>query len=597
MTNSLSITGKQWRLRVPEIRESSQLSSQLGLPEVMGKILVGRGVNNPKDALNFITPKFSDLPDPSHLLDMDAAVESIIKTINDGGKIAIFGDYDVDGGCASALLMRFFAALNVETYLYIPDRNSEGYGPNEKAFDDIKQNGCNLAITVDCGSMAFEPLTHAKKIGLDVIVTDHHQTKPQKPDSVAFINPNRVDETSNCTMLSGAGVAFYLAMAVRRKLRDSNFFNDKMPQPKIEEYLDLVAVSTICDMVPLTGVNRVLVQKGLKVLGTHKNQGFSALMQVAEVDEAPTTYHAGFVIGPRINAGGRVAECDLGANLLASNDAKYINKIAGRLNKLNEERKRIEAEVLEEAKRIAKDQITEETKAIILANQGWHAGVIGIVASRIKEVYNLPTFILAIDGDEAKGSGRSINGIDLGKALIDCGGLLVKGGGHKMAAGLTIKTENIEKFTKKLNELVSEQAMKHTSVDVFQPYISLDGHLSTGAVTEEFMQTIARLEPYGSGNSEPKFVFSNVKVNFAKAVGADGSHLQFSIGSGVGAPLRGIAFKAMETKLGSFIMQAQKSGMPVSVCGTLRPNYFNGRTTYQLQMADAFEGSWPTSGS
>jgi len=591
MSENLSITGKRWQLRSQDERAALALSRQLGVSDVLGRVLAGRGIDQGELALSFLSPKLAQLPDPAHLLDMGVAVERLLQAIENNEKIAIFGDYDVDGACATAVLVRFFRSIGLEALLYIPDRMVEGYGPNADAMDSLKEMGADVVITVDCGSVAFEPIAHAAEIGLDVIVTDHHQTKPEKPACLALINPNRVDETSECTMLSGAGVAFYLVLALTRALRAKKFFTEELKEPDNRSLLDLVAVATICDMVPLTGPNRVLVQQGLRGLAMRQNFGLAALVDVAEVEEKPTAYHVGFVIGPRINAGGRVAECDLGAKLLSTENPAEAREIAERLQLLNEERKEIEAAVLDEALIQAEKVFTEDTSALVLAGEGWHAGVIGIVASRVKERYHRPTIIIAIDGEDCKGSGRSVAGVDLGKAIVECSDLLTKGGGHKMAAGLSMQKENIAAFTEKLNSIVKKQA-EVSENDIFQPRLSVDGFVMPAALNSEFMQELDKLEPYGSGHAEPRFVLNAVHLNFARAVGAEQNHVQIAIETVGGKTLKGIVFRAMESDLGPYLIKSAQSKERVSLCGVARRNYWQGREQIQLQVQDAFPGRW-----
>lgn len=586
-----SLTNKIWNMRNSNMRLGLKLAQTLGVSPVLGHILSSRGFSDVDMALAFLTPKLSELPDPNHLLDMDIAVERLIKAIETGEKIAIFGDYDVDGGCATALLVRYFRSIGVEALLYIPDRMTEGYGPNNEAMDTIKKMGADVVITVDCGSVAFEPMAYAKSIGLDMIITDHHQTLPQKPDCVALINPNRVDENSPCTMLCGAGVAFYVALSLTRALRVKGFFKNDIKEPDNRFLLDLVSVATVCDMVPLLGPNRVLVGMGLKAMSSRQNLGLAALADISGVEEKPNTYHAGFMIGPRINAGGRISDCDMGAKLLSTTNYDEAQDIAEKLNILNEERKKIEVDVLEKAMDEAENQMFSKPEALVVAGVGWHEGVIGIVASRVKEKFHRPTIIIAINGDEAKGSGRSISGVDLGKAIIDSKGIIIKGGGHKMAAGLSIKTTRIDEFRKYLCELVKAQIDEDKN-DIFTPKLTVDDCISVDGVNLELMNELDKLEPYGNGHYEPKFVLSGVTVNFAKAVGVDGSHVTLGVSGSSGKQLRGIAFRAMETDMGPYLLAAQKNKKPISILGTLKRNSWQGNDSVQLHVMDIFDGHW-----
>lgn len=586
-----SITGKLWQLKNNDMRLGLNLSQKLGVSPIVGHILSSRGFTETDMALTFLTPKLSDLPDPNHLLGMEDAVHRLIDAIEKGEKIAIFGDYDVDGGCATALLVRYFRSIGLEALLYIPDRMTEGYGPNNQAMDTLKAMGADVVITVDCGSVAFEPMAYAKSIGLDVIITDHHQTVPELPECVALVNPNRVDETSPCTMLSGAGVAFYMVLSLTRALREKGFFNEDNKEPDNRYLLDLVAVSTVCDMVPVLGPNRVLVAMGLKALASRRNLGLAALADVSGVNEKPNTYHAGFMIGPRINAGGRISDCDIGAKLLSTENPTEAQNLAEQLNLLNEDRKNIEADVLIEAMTQAENMMADNPNCLVVAGEGWHEGVIGIVASRIKEKFHRPSIVIAINGREAKGSGRSISGIDLGKAIIDHKNLLIKGGGHKMAAGLSVETAKIDDLRKALEAHVSKQ-LEASKEDLLTQKLYVDDCIGLEGVNLKLIDELDRLEPYGSGHYEPKFVITGVTVNFAKAVGADGSHLSLSISSLSGQQLRGIAFRAMESDIGPYILSAQKTKKNISVLATLKRNSWQGRDSVQMQVVDVMEGNF-----
>ncbi|MAI08394.1 MAG: single-stranded-DNA-specific exonuclease RecJ [Magnetococcales bacterium] len=586
-----SITGKLWQLKNNDMRLGLNLSQKLGVSPIVGHILSSRGFTETDMALTFLTPKLSDLPDPNHLLGMEDAVHRLIEAIEKGEKIAIFGDYDVDGGCATALLVRYFRSIGLEALLYIPDRMTEGYGPNNQAMDTLKSMGADVVITVDCGSVAFEPMAYAKSIGLDVIITDHHQTVPELPECVALVNPNRVDETSPCTMLSGAGVAFYMVLSLTRALREKGFFNENKKEPDNRYLLDLVAVSTVCDMVPVLGPNRVLVAMGLKALASRRNLGLAALADVSGVNEKPNTYHAGFMIGPRINAGGRISDCDIGAKLLSTENPAEAQSLAEQLNLLNEERKNIEADVLTEAMTQAENMMVDNPNCLVVAGEGWHEGVIGIVASRIKEKFHRPSIVIAINGREAKGSGRSISGIDLGKAIIDHKNLLIKGGGHKMAAGLSVETAKIDDLRQALEAHVTKQ-LEASKEDLLTQKLYVDDCIGLEGVNLKLLDELDRLEPYGSGHYEPKFVITGVTVNFAKAVGSDGSHLSLSISSLSGQQLRGIAFRAMESDIGPYMLSAQKTKKNISVLATLKRNSWQGRDSVQMQVVDVMEGTF-----
>lgn len=583
--SQLSVLGKQWRLREGAAQLGISLAQRLDVPEIVGRIMASRGIGL-DEAADYLSPNLARLPDPSSFLDMDTAISRLMTAIENGEKIGIFGDYDVDGSCATALLVRYFHALNIAAELYIPDRLTEGYGPNEIAMKRLAKAGVKVLITVDCGSLAYAPMAKAAELGIDVIITDHHQTKPEKPACVALINPNRIDEDTPHTNLSGAGVAFMLLVGLNRALRHKGYFNGN--EPDLKQLLDLVAVSTVCDMVPVTGVNRILVDRGLKVMAARSNAGLRALADVSGVDAMPGTYHAGFLIGPRINAGGRISACDLGARLLSTTDLTEADTLAKRLHELNKERQEIEAQVLDEALQVAEKMYHDEMGALVVAGEGWHPGVIGIVAARVKEKFHRPTFVISFDENGVgKGSGRSIDGIDLGSAVLACGDLLVGGGGHKMAAGLTVEKDKLAAFRQKLDELVLAQAARATR-DVFIPHLSIDGALRPGAATLSFLGKLEKLEPFGVGNPEPRFAFTHVTVQGARIVG-DG-HLKLQLVDMDGGRLDGIAFRAMQGELGPFLSNLKSRN--VTICGKLRRNVWNGRETVQILVDDAYDGLW-----
>ena len=586
----LSVTGKRWEWRHNRQRHGMGLAQRLQVPEIVGQILASR-IETPEEGRVFLEPNLRNLPDPLELKDMDKAVARMVKAVQDGEQITIFGDYDVDGSCGSALLMKYFGWLGCKPHLYIPDRMSEGYGPNPGAMERIAEAGGKVIVTVDTGSLAFDAFNRAKELGLDVVITDHHQTQSNFPPCVALVNPNRMDETSELTNLAGAGVAFMLVMAVNRGLREAGYFEaqENKTEPDLRQLLDLVAVASVCDMVPLTGVNRILVDRGLKVMGQRSNMGLTALADVSGLDTKPGTYHAGFMVGPRINAGGRIGACDLGANLLLTQIPEEARSMAAQLNALNEERKEIEQQVLAQALDKAEEIMQQDPASLVVAGEGWHPGVIGIVAARIKEVHHRPIFVVSFDEDGiGKGSGRSITGIDLGKAVISAkeAGLLVSGGGHKMAAGITVTKDNFNHFVKHLETHVKDQVAK-VGEGVFTPCLRVDSSVSPKGVSLELLDDVEKLEPYGAGNPEPRFVLTGVRADGLRVVGEN--HLKFRLTDGAGY-LDVIAFRAMSTPLGPWLMNLQ--GRTASFCGKLRRNVWQNRESVQLLLDDAFDGNW-----
>lgn len=580
---STSLKGHTWTLRTTDDRLALAHAQRNGVPEIVGRVLAGRNIEL-EDADDFLNPSLKrQLSNPSLLKDLDEAVDRLVKAITEGEQIGVFGDYDVDGATSSALLKRYFDALGKPIEVYIPDRQKEGYGPNGPALRKLRDQGLHVVITVDCGAMAFEALEEADTIGLDVIVADHHQMTAQMPKTAALINPNRLDDTSGLGQLAAVGVTFFLIIGLNRKLREQGFFSDGgVKEPNLMNDLDLVALGTICDVVPLVGINRALVHQGLKVMGARRNLGISALCDIARVSEAPGTYHAGFVVGPRINAGGRVGRSDLGTRLLSSDDPSEVQGIAHELDRLNSERRNIEAEVQAGAMRQAEEQMAAlDPSVLIVSAHGWHPGVIGIVASRIKDRFGRPTFVLAIEANGiAKGSGRAIPGADLGSAVTDAvdAGLLVNGGGHKMAAGLTVAEEEIEGLRDHLNSSLRAQ------VDLARASqgLGLDGVLSPAGATRELVEELERVAPFGAGNSEPRFALSGAEVVKADLVGEN--HVRCILrGAGTGS-LKAIAFRAADSALGAALMSGD--GRRIHLAGRLQADNWQGRKGVQFVIED-----------
>ena len=578
-----SLNGRCWRLRPCDERAALAIAQRHDLPEMLGRILSGRGVSIDA-AESFLHPSLqNDLPDPACLMDMERAAERLAKAVMANEKIAVFGDYDVDGATSSALIRRFLVAIGVPLILYIPDRIKEGYGPNAAALTALAERGVRIVITVDCGTLAYEALAAGTGKGLDIIVVDHHQAEAHLPDAFAVINPNRLDDSSGHGQLAAVGVAFLLLVALNRSLRKKGWYTQKgVSEPNLLQWLDLVALGTICDVAPLSGVNRVLVRQGLKVMARRHNAGLRALAEVAGVDTDPTTYHAGFVFGPRINAGGRIGKSDLGARLLSSDDPDEVGVIAQELNLLNRERQAIEALVLEQALEQAERRNTNEP-LILVAAKGWHPGVIGIAASRLKEHFNLPALVIGIDENGiGKGSGRSITGVDLGSAVIAAGqaGLLINGGGHKMAAGLTVEAGKIDALRTFLTQRLAAQVDAASDAGD----LTIDATLVAGAATVELIDALAMAGPYGAGNPEPRFVIANASVVNSSIVG--GKHVRCILATGGGQKLSGIAFGCAETPLGQALLAGMRSG-PLHVAGKLRADQWRGVRRVQLHVEDA----------
>ena len=575
-----SFSGKRWHQRPCDERTALRLAQQHDLPEIIGRLISARGIGT-ESVTSYLYPKLStDLPDPGHLLDMSVAVDRLVFAVQQEQKVAVFGDYDVDGATSSALLKRYFRALGQNIRIYIPDRLKEGYGPSIPALDQLKSEGADVVITVDCGITSHEPLTHAKDAGLDVVVLDHHVGEACLPDAVAIVNPNRLDETSVCGQLAAVGVTFLFLVALNRGLREAGYFSDQvLEEPNLMEWLDLVALGTVADVVPLTGVNRALVVQGIKIMYQRRNEGIKALSNVANLDEMPTAYHLGFIFGPRVNAGGRVGEADLGAKLLSTTDPSEAAHLAQLLDAYNQERKEIEERIQEEALVQAESQ---GNRSVIMASgEGWHPGVIGIVASRLKERYNLPACVVALADGKATGSGRSIPGFDLGNTVIAARqqGLLRAGGGHAMAAGFTLDADKLSEFHDFLDQRVGTFIQDQEII----PTATVDGVLTIRASTLELIQTVQCLGPFGSGNAEPRFAFSGLRVVNASVVGK--GHVRCVFSDAGGARLQAISFGSAESALGHHLLN--HGGRPVNVLGRLRENVWQGRSSVQLQIDDA----------
>lgn len=580
-----SIGGRRWRLRNTDERLALALAQQAGLPEILGRVLAGRGIglDELEDHLNPSLRRL--LPDPSRFRDMDAAAERLAHAIVKDERVAVFGDYDVDGATSTALLSRFFTAVGRDLRVYIPDRLKEGYGPNAPALRRLAQEGVKVVITVDCGTLAFAPLQAAADIGLEVIVADHHLAEPELPRAIAVVNPNRLDEAPGFGQLAAVGVTFLLVVAINRRLRAMGYYTPDRPEPNLLGWLDLVALGTVCDVVPLTGLNRALVGQGLKILRGRSNVGLAALADVAGVAEPPGAYHLGFLLGPRVNAGGRVGQADLGTRLLSTDDARLAQQIAAELDRYNRERQEIEATVLLEAMQEL-EHVPETAALALVARQGWHPGVIGIVAARVREAAGRPSFVIALDENGlGKGSGRSIPGVDLGAAVVAAGqaGLLVNGGGHAMAAGLTVEVAKLNELKAFLNERLAPAVEKAGA----SASMGFDGALGIGGANAELCDKLEQLGPYGSGNPEPRFALAGARVIQADVVGEKHVRCLLTAGDGSGPRLAAIAFRSVEADLGPALMQARQTGSALHVGGHLRTNHWRGEKRVQFVLEDA----------
>jgi len=577
-----SITGKRWLHRGVETPEAERLAlgiaQRYGVPDLVSRVMAARGIGL-DDVEAFLNPTLRGaLPDPSSLQGMTAAVERLSRGITNGEVIGLFADYDVDGATSAALLTRFIAAAGGRSILHVPDRILEGYGPNVEALAGLQQRGAGVVVTLDCGIVAFEVLEKTAEAGLDVVVIDHHMAEPSLPRAIAVVNPNRVDESGVLGHLAAVGVTFLVVIALNRSLREAGWYQGR-GEPNLMGWLDLVALGTVCDVVALEGLNRAFVAQGLKVMARRGNTGLRALGTVAKIEQRPEAYHLGFVFGPRVNAAGRVGEADLGARLLSTDDEAEAQRIAEALDRHNEDRKEIEAGVQAEAIAQA-EQVASEAPILVVSGDGWHPGVIGIVAGRLRERFNRPACVIAFDGATGKGSGRSIKGLALGPAVIaahQCG-LLVGGGGHAMAAGFTIKRENLDAFRTFLTDRFAAELAGQPLV----ASLSLDGVLAPAGAKRQLVDALAQLGPFGSGNPEPHFAIASAKIVRADVVGQN--HVRCIFTGADGGKLKGIAFRAMDNDLGPALLQ--HGGRPLHVAGQLRSDDWQDRRDVQLFIED-----------
>ena len=572
-----SATGRRWVGPSGEDDRLAQAMEQdTGLPAPACRTLVRRGVTA-QDAAAFLAPTLRDLmPDPRSMRDMEPAAARILLAARNHQRIAIFADYDVDGGTSAALLIDWLRGFGVTPTLYVPDRIDEGYGPNDEAMSALARDH-DLIVCVDCGTLSHDPIEAAK--GADVVVLDHHLGGETLPAALAVVNPNRQDETGDLAHLCAAGVVFLTLVEANRQLREAG-----QKTPDLMAMLDLVALGTVADVAPLIGVNRAFVRQGLTVMARRQRVGLVALADVSRMDTAPSSYHLGFLLGPRVNAGGRIGKADLGARLLATTDPREATSMAERLDELNTERREIETTVRDMAIEQAEARGTD-APLVWAAGEGWHPGVVGIVASRLKEATNRPAIVIGLDGDIGKGSGRSVSGIDLGAAIQRCAseGLLIKGGGHKMAAGLTVARDKVDAAMARLSELLGKQG----AGDIGPSDLKVDGLLMPGAATVELIEVIEQAGPFGAGAPAPRFVFPDCTIHFTKVVGAN--HLKITFGDGISARVDSICFGAMDGPLGPMLQN--HGGAKFHLAGRLEINTWQGRQSPQLRLEDASPAS------
>ena len=578
-----SLTGRRWVLRSGDDRVALGMAQRLGLPEVVGRLLAGRGVD-PAAAEHFLQPTLRALmPDPSTLAGMDAAADRLAHAVRGGETVAVFGDYDVDGAASAALLAGYLRGLGIRSPIHIPDRITEGYGPNIGAITALAADGATLLVCVDCGTSGHAPLEEAEKSGLDVIVLDHHAAAEVLPPARAVVNPNRLDDLSGLGHLCAAGVVFLTLVALNRALRREGFFGPNRPEPVLTDSLDLVALATVADVVPLTGLNRAFVNQGLTVMRHRGRTGLAALLDAASLSEPPEAWHLGYVLGPRINAGGRIGDSGLGARLLTTANPEEAARIAADLDHLNRERQAIEAQAVMEAEAEMDHAVTRDPARAVLvaASAAWHPGVVGLIASRLKERFNRPAFAFALRPDgSATGSGRSIPGADLGLAVRACveAGIAAKGGGHAMAAGVTVRADDIPRFEAHLATLLGSSVALARAADA----LLIDGSLSAGGATAETVRLLQKAGPFGQGAPEPIFALGRHRLVDAGVVGSN--HVRARLRSRDGQAVGAICFRAAERPLGLALLNG--IGREMHVAGTLSCDRWRGAERAQLRIVD-----------
>lgn len=571
-----SVAGQSWVYRCMDEDKIQALVQDAGLDNLTARMCAGRGVE-PSGAAGFLNPTLRGaMPDPSTLTDMDKAAGLILDTMDKGETITVFADYDVDGGTSAAQIIRWARHMGHAFGLYVPDRVKEGYGPSGEALAKLKETGTDLVITVDCGAAATEALEEASRLNLPVIVIDHHLMHGALPPCAALVNPNREDDNSGLGDLAAAGVSFMLLAALNREAKRRG----KTGVPDLFSLLGLTALGTVCDVVPLRGLNRAFVSQGLKVLSRNNIIGLSALADVAGAQAPFNTYHAGFVLGPRINAGGRIGQANMGATLLSTENAQTAYGYAAELDRVNKDRKLIQDDMLRQALDMAA-QDDDPNSVLITAMQGWHPGIIGVVAGRLKDRFKRPSIVIGIDDDGVgKGSGRSIAGVHLGDAIVAAkeAGLLSSGGGHAMAGGLTINADNIDALKTFLNEKLSNDIAKARE----NLALKIDALLAPGAATEALIDQLDRIAPFGAGNPQPLFVFPNLRIAYAERV--RGGHVRCAFEDNGGTRITGICFRADETKLDEVLLSP--NAPQVHVAGRVKRDSWKGRTRIDVNVVD-----------
>ncbi len=579
-----SATGRRWQPRLEDGRIAEAISQRHDLPELLGRVLAARGVAI-DDAEAFLNPTLRGLmPQPSALRDMEKGAARLALAITAGEKIGVISDYDVDGVSSAALLQLFLRAAGHDCAVHIPDRLTEGYGPSAAAVSALKAQGAEVLVTLDCGVMAHDPLAHAAELGLATIIVDHHQAGEVLPQAHAVINPNRLDDISGLGYLCAAGVTMIFIAAVNRALRLAGWYSAARPEPNMLQWLELVALATVCDVVPLKGLNRAYVGQGLKIMARRENLGLAALADVSRLKRKPDVYALGFLLGPRLNAAGRIGNAALALKLLTTSERGEASIIAQELERLNRERQVIEMAVVDQAMVQAEAMMGKERlqPVLVVARQGWHPGVVGLAASRLKERFSLPAIVLAEDkeGRFASGSGRSVAGVDLGRAVRDAldAGLIVKGGGHAMAAGLTLEVSKLGDFRAFMEQRLADEVSKLTG-----RALQIDAALSASGATLDLIELLEQAGPYGTGHPAPVFAFPAHRVVYADQAGSD--HIRLTLASGDGTRIKAIAFRAIGTELGELLLTERK--FPLHVAGRLTIDDWSGTRVASIHIEDA----------
>ncbi|ENZ79574.1 exonuclease RecJ [Caulobacter vibrioides OR37] len=580
-----SLSGRVWRERPADLAVVRDIQQRHGLTEPLARALASRGVTLDQ-AEHYLRPTLKALfPDPSTFTDMDRAAEILIDALERGRPTMVFADYDVDGATSAALLVRWFRYMGVELPIYIPDRLTEGYGPSPAAFKTIREGGAELVVTLDCGAAAYDAIASAAENGLEVVVIDHHLMREDPPAAAAVVNPNRPGCRSGQGVLAAAGVTFVLLAALNREARGRGLFTEERPQPDLRQWLDLVALGEVCDVTQLVGFNRALTALGLRTMGAWANPGLKALFEVGKGSGEPSVFHAGFILGPRINAGGRIGRSDLGAKLLSTDDPLEAAALAEELDSLNTERKAVEAAVVEEAAAMLErgSNFNPDAPVIVVAGENWHPGVIGIVAGRLRERYRKPVVVIGIDraANVGKGSGRSQPGVNLGRAIQAAfeAGLLMAGGGHAMAAGLSIRPDAIPEFRAFLEERLAGE-MEAIGVEA----VEIDALVQPRAANRALLDDFQRLAPFGPGNPEPIFALTEVRPERVSAL--KGGHVRLDLVGPTGDRIKAISWRSAETPLGQRLLAG---GGALNVVGKLKPDDYMGRNGVQIEIEDAHD--------